>query len=135
VDEVENENEKVVVDAYDAFLRGDLAWLFACLTDDVEWIEPGPPERIPTAGVRRGREGVAEFVRRAHETFELQAFEPRTIVSIGNEVVVVGTFRRRAHSTGKVEAGDWVHLFRLRNGRIRRYQAFTDTAATLSVLE
>jgi ketosteroid isomerase-like protein len=51
------ENVQVVQRAYAAFSRGDIPALLNTLTEDVEWFIPGPPQILPYAGQRRGREG------------------------------------------------------------------------------
>jgi hypothetical protein len=44
------ENVKTAEEGYAAFGRGDLPAILELLTDDIEWIEPGPPDVIPAAG-------------------------------------------------------------------------------------
>jgi hypothetical protein len=53
------ENVKTVQEGYAAFGRGDVPAILELLTDDIEWIEPGPPDVIPVAGTYRGKDEVA----------------------------------------------------------------------------
>jgi ketosteroid isomerase-like protein len=54
----EQEDADAIQSVYAAFTRGDIPAVLDALTDDVEWFLPGPPEVIPFAGMRRGREQV-----------------------------------------------------------------------------
>ena len=46
----EQENVRIVQEAYASFQRGDIQAVLNSLTDDVEWTTPGPPDIIPMAG-------------------------------------------------------------------------------------
>ena len=56
----EQNNVQVVQDMYAAFGRGDLQEALSTLVDDVTWQVPGPTD-MPWAGLRRGRQQVAEW--------------------------------------------------------------------------
>ena len=45
----EQENVRTVIDAYSSFKTGDIEGVLKVLTEDVEWITPGPPELMPIA--------------------------------------------------------------------------------------
>src|SRR5687768_1213752 len=53
----EQENVDVVKQGYEAFGRGDIPGLLMQLDANVTWVTPGPSE-LPTAGDRRGHQGV-----------------------------------------------------------------------------
>ena len=123
----EQQNVQTIKDAYAAFGRGDVAAILALLTDDVTWELPGPAE-IPYAGLRRGRDGAAEFFRRLAESDEVQVFEPRRFLADGNLVVVLGRYEARVKATGKTAADDWVHVFEFRDGKVASWKEYYDTA-------
>ena len=55
-------------------------------------------------------------------------FEPREFIATGDKVVALG------HYVGKTSIGksfdlDWAMVFTLRNGKVVRFQEFTDSAA------
>jgi ketosteroid isomerase-like protein len=58
------ENAQTAQEGYAAFGRGDVPAILELLTDDIEWIEPGPPDVIPAAGTYRGKEEVGRLSRR-----------------------------------------------------------------------
>jgi ketosteroid isomerase-like protein len=57
----EEKNLAIVQSLFAAFVRGDVPTLLAALTDDVEWILPGPPEIVPFAGAHRGPQAVLRY--------------------------------------------------------------------------
>ena len=130
----EQENVRAVLAAYAAFGRGDIQAILDSLTDDVEWVLPGPPEVLPFAGVRRGREQVSQFFTVLAETLTLEQFEPREFIAQGDKVVVLGRSRDRMKATGRVVENEWAAVFTLRAGKIARYQVYEDTAAFVSAL-
>jgi ketosteroid isomerase-like protein len=129
----ESDNVKVVQAGYEAFGRGDLDGLLALLDANVEWVSPGP-DFVPTAGRRRGPEQVREFFRAVNDTYEFERFEPKTFVSQGDLVVVIGEDAVRVRATGKAIVEPWVHVFTVQNGRIVRFQEFIDMSASAEEL-
>jgi ketosteroid isomerase-like protein len=75
--------------AIDAFNRGDLEWLLERIDDDFvfDWTR----SRGPLAGIYRGRDGLAEFLREQWETFESFVMEPTEFIDRGRYVVVPNT--------------------------------------------
>ena len=121
-------NAEVVQGTYEAVGRGDIPALLDLLTDDVQWTFQGP-STIPFAGVRRGREGVAEFFSLVGENIEFQDFEPREFIAQGDTVVVLGFERSRIKPTGRTFEQEWAHVYKLRDGKVAEFLALEDTAA------
>jgi ketosteroid isomerase-like protein len=67
----EQANVRTVVEAYTSFKNGDIESVLKVLTADVEWITPGPPDLMPVAGKRRGRDEVAQFFSTLNEPEEV----------------------------------------------------------------
>jgi uncharacterized protein len=123
----EQENLRIIRDAYAAFVRGDIATVLANLTDDVVWDTLGPAQ-IPYAGVFRGKDGVAQFFGIFAENDEVQAFEPRRFFAEGDMVVVLGHYAARIKSTGNLAEIDWVQTFKFRDGKVAEYRDYFDSA-------
>lgn len=70
----EQGNVAAVRSVYAAFTRGDIHAVLEGLTDDVEWILPGPAGTLPFAGVRRGRAQVLQFFAVLAETLTFEQF-------------------------------------------------------------
>jgi ketosteroid isomerase-like protein len=130
----EQTNLQAVQSVYAAFGRRDISALMEALTDDVEWFLPGPPDVLPFAGMRLGREQVLEFFAVVEATLTFEQFEPREFLAQGDKVVVLGHSRDRMRSTGRVVENEWAAVFTLRDGKIARYQVYEDTAAFVSAL-
>ena len=128
----EQENVQVVQEAYAAFKRGDIPSLLNMLTDDVEWWVNGPPEIIPYAGARRGREQVAQFFTTVDETVEFPEFEPDEFIAQGDKVVTIGHDQERVKKTGRTAQNRWAMVFTLRGGKIASFRSYEDSAAVVA---
>jgi hypothetical protein len=126
----EQQNLELVRRAYEAFGRGDLNELLSLFDENIEWITPGPAD-LPTAGRRTGRQAVGEFFKSLDETFETLRFEPKEFIAQGDRVIVIGEDTSRMRATGTTLEFDWVHTFRVQNGRIVAFREYGDTAAAV----
>lgn len=100
------------------------------LTEDVEFIVPGPPG-IGAAGAWRGADGVRECLRRLREGQQNLRLNISHTVSDGANVVVRLQVQARVLSTGVVFESEIVHFFEFEGDRISRLVDFFDTAALL----
>ena len=128
-----HDNLRTVEAFYAAFGRGDLGALLNALAEDVVWQHPGPAD-VPWAGERRGRDDVAQFFIAVNRHLEVEEFTPRTFVTSGDEVIVLGHERMRTRTGGRVYGTDWVHAFAVRDGRIAGFREYTDTATIAEAL-
>ena len=122
------DNLAIVERTYAAVGQGDIPGLLELMADDVEWTLQGPT-RIPFAGTRHGRDGVAEFFTLIGTHLDFEAFGPHTFVAEGNQVVALGSERSRVKATGQAIVQEWAHVYTLRDGKITHFAAFEDTAA------
>ena len=127
----EQDNVRIVQNAYDAFKRGDIEGLLQLVADDVEWITPGPSDIMPAAGQRRGREGVADFFSSLSTQEDVELFEPQEYIAQGEKVVALSKYRGRVKTTGRTAETDLVHVFDIKDGKVQRFREFFDTAAVL----
>src|ERR1700754_4945334 len=123
----EQANVRTLIDAYSSFKTGDIEGVLEVLTDDVEWITPGPPHLMPVAGKRRGRQEVAEFFSTLNEQEDVELFEPLEYLRQVAQVVVLIKYRGRVRTTGKTVDSDLVHLIPFADGRIKRFREYFDT--------
>jgi len=129
----EQDNTRVVREVFEAFARGDIAGVLDRMTEDVEWRLAGPTE-VTYAGIRRGRESLAEFFKTLNEAAEFERFEPGESIAQGDKVVVLGHERQRIRATGQVVEIDWAMVFTLRGGKVARFRNYEDTAAGAAAL-
>jgi len=130
----ENDNLNVVKDAYRAYRDRDIPALLKCLADDVKWFAIGPPEIIPSAGTRYGRDQVEQYFTTLEVTEEVDGLRPREFIAEGDKVVAIGDLQRHIKSTGSSINSPWVHVFILRAGKIYDFRSFYDTAAAVAAL-
>jgi uncharacterized protein len=121
---------EIVKACFTAFQRGDIDAIQKMSDENVEWIEPGDPAAIPFAGHGKTKYSQAEFFRIVGETSDMLKFEPQQYVTSGNHVVALGFWELRVKATEKVVRSDWAVDFTVQNGKVTRWQAYYDTAAT-----
>jgi len=125
----DEQNTKVVQDAYAAFGRGDVQGILDKLDDRIVWRGVyGAGPHVPTAGERRGKVQVGEFFKQLAENVRFSRFEPTEFIASGGKVVALGHYTATTPA-GKGFDSDFVMVFTLRNGRVTEFQEFTDSAA------
>jgi ketosteroid isomerase-like protein len=122
------ENKQFVLEGYQLFQRGDIAALIARCHDDADWISPDT-ETAPFSGSFHGKQGLAEFFMKLDASLQAIRFEPQEAIAEGDKVVVLGEATWLVKSTGRQFDTPWIHVFTVRDGKIARIQALTDTAA------
>jgi hypothetical protein len=126
----EEQNTKIVQAGYAAFGSRNIPALLDLLDDSIVWQGVvGSQSHVLPSGVRHGKSAVAEFFRLIDEHQTFHAFEPRQFVAQGDTVVVLGHYNISHKSTGGKVDTDWVMVFKLANGKIVRFQEFSDSAA------
>lgn len=123
----EQDNVEVVRSAYQNFKTGDIGALLGQVSEDVDWRLP-EIEGAPFAGARKGRGQVSEFFSSLADSQDVLSFEPREFVAQGDKVVVLGTYNWRVKTTGRDWAGDWAHVFTVRDGQIVGFHEYLDSA-------
>ncbi len=124
---------EVVKACYAAFERGDIAGVLSRVSPDVSWIDPGFPD-VPYAGVRNGRDGVADFFQSLRVHVEFSSFEVGTVIANGPDVVVFGHFAGIDRQTGTRFRSDWAMRWKVENGLVTHHQAYADTSAIARAL-
>jgi uncharacterized protein len=124
---MEQDNVKVVQQAYANFKTVNIPALLDQLSEKVEWQLP-EMEGVPLGGKRKGRDGVAGFFTKLAETEEVISFEPREFVAQGEKVVAMGSYSFRVKGTQRDFTSDFTHVFTVQNGKIARFQEYMDTA-------
>ena len=124
----EQENTKVVQQAYQFFKSADIQSLLGLMSDDVSWQLP-KVENVPFSGKRQGREAVGQFFSTLAEVQDVVSFEPREFVAQNDKVVVLGTYTWRLKANGREYGGEWAHVFTIRDGQITGFHEYMDTAS------
>jgi len=130
----EQNNLSVVRTAYLAYRYRNFDALRNCLTEDVKWFAIGPPNLIPSAGTRYGRDQVEQYFATLDGIEDIQSFEPEEFVVEEDKVVAIGDLERRIDASGNLLQSPWVHVFTLRRGKISNFRSFYDTAAAVTAI-
>lgn len=123
----EQANLQLVQEGYADFARGDVQNLLGKFADDIQWVIPGSKNN-PLAGTYGGRSRVGEFFKLLSDLTEINTFEPREFIAQGDKVVVLGRETGRVKSTGRTFQADWAMAFTVQNGKVVRFQEYTDTS-------
>jgi uncharacterized protein len=121
----EQENVGRITKIYEAFGRGDTAYIIDQLDDGVSWVSRLEPV-VPWAGDFSGKEQVPRFFAAISESVDVTAFNPLEFVAQGDTVVSLGEFGCRVRATGKSALTRWVFIWKLRDGRVTSYEQFHD---------
>lgn len=125
----EQDNLQRVQDAYAAFGRGDIAGVMRDIADDIEWVIPGPAD-IPFAGTVRGKQALQGWFGTLAQSLSFQRFEPYEFIGRGDKVVALVRTEATAQATSRRVTNELAHVFTYRDGKLVRFQEFSDTAAT-----
>ncbi|HEY8975340.1 MAG TPA: nuclear transport factor 2 family protein [Burkholderiaceae bacterium] len=123
-----NDALTLIQDAYGCFGRGDIPALLALTTPDVDWRFHGDHGAGYTGRVI-GHAHLAEWFGEVARADDIQSFEPREFLAGPDHVTVIGHERTIARATGRVFETPWVHVWRLREGRIAGFTGLFDTQA------
>jgi uncharacterized protein len=123
----EQDNIRVVQQAYENFKTGNIQALLGLMSEDIEWNLPAI-ENVSFSGKRRGRAAVGEFFASLAGSQEPIEFAPEEFIAQGDKVVSLGHYRWRVKETGREYAGDFAHVFTVRNGSVVGFQEYMDTA-------
>jgi len=115
----------IVKGHYDANDRKDLDGMIADFAPDIQWTEmDGFPCRGTFIGTQEVIENVFAVLGRDFEDF---AFTLENLLDAGNSVVGVGNYHGTYRATGKSFNIRVVHVWHVSEGRIDRFEQFTDT--------
>jgi ketosteroid isomerase-like protein len=89
---------------------------------------------MPGAGTHSGKEEVGSLFSGMRERWEGLVLSPDEFVEQGDAVVVLGHLEGRAKATGTDVKVPFVHVWRMRGGKVYRGQALTDTAVVADAL-
>jgi hypothetical protein len=130
----EEKNLEIVKQGYEHFANGDIAGLLALFDPDIEWVTP-TVEGADHTGPRRGRDSLPEFFGQLEATEDISRFEPREFIAQDDKVVVLGNIKATVKTTGREYETDWVHIFRLADGKITGFTEFFDNAVVTKAFQ
>ena len=131
----EQKNVEVAKTMYNTLIAGDMAGAFAVMADDITWTYYGGEGFIPFTGVYRGHEGVEKFFGDFGAVATMLGMEIQSYSPSGDTVFVKGIEKTRINATGKEYAAPWVHVIRIKDGKIVSYEEHIDSALVAAALQ
>ena len=128
-----SENKNLIQGLYEAFGRGDMAYVFAAFAEDISWTEA---EGFPYAGTYIGADEILSgvFMRIAAD-WDGWAATPHEHIEEGDTVITLGTYSGTCKATGKSMKAPLVHVWRIRDGKITSFVQHTDTALVREAMQ
>ena len=123
----EQQNIERVTRIYEAFGRGDIAYIIGQLADNVRWVSHLDPI-VPWSGDRSGKANVPTFFEAIGRTVDVLGFEPQEFIAQWDAVVSMGRFRATVRATGKTDDSLWIFIWKFGGGKVVSYEQFHDPA-------
>jgi uncharacterized protein len=117
----------IVRGIYDAFGKGDVPGVLGSLDERVRWQEAEGTkyaDRNPYTSPQAVAEGVFQRIVADLPDF---AVVPGSFIEGGDTVVVEGRYKGTSGATGARLDAQFVHVWQLRDGKVVRFQQYTDT--------
>jgi uncharacterized protein len=113
---------------YAGFARGDVPFVMGALDPRIEWREAESfiyADKNPYVGPQAVLEGFFARIGGEWDGFSATAEE---IIGLGDTVISQGRYRGTYKATGNRVDAQFVHVFQVKDGKIVRFQQYTDTA-------
>ncbi len=123
----ESDNVELLKRAFAAFDAGDIPGVLSAFADNVDWNNP-VVKGVPHSGPRHGLNEIRQFFDTLAEAEEPEEFARNEFIAQGDKVAVLGTYRARVKSTGRVYESPLSQVWTIRNGKIQKLDQFFDTA-------
>lgn len=118
-------NFEIIKDHYKGSDDKNLSAMLAPLSSNTQWTEMAG---FPCAGVYTGPEEVVENVfKRLEKDWDGYTFKLERLIDAGDSVVGVGTYYATYKETGKSMEARVTHVWDLKEGKVVRFEQFTDT--------
>jgi ketosteroid isomerase-like protein len=124
----ESANIETVKAMYGAFRRSDIPGILRHMDESIVFTVPGT-SAVPVAGQRNGLREVERFFENLAQREEFSLFEPRDFIAQANRVVALVHYEGHDKITGRFFKADSAMLWTFGDGKVIRFQEFTDTEA------
>lgn len=127
-------NADIVRGLYEAFGRGDVPSVLGLLAPDVEWRESeNSPYAAPGGGWHGPDAVVSNVFEKMGEDWTAFAVHPVAFHDAGAVVTVEGRYVAE-HESGEPLDSQFCHLWTLHDGKVTRFQQYTDTGQFQAVM-
>ena len=119
-------HEQIIRRVYEAFNRWDIPAILGAFASDIEWVaaDHSPlADHSPYRGLEAVRDGV---FARIGTHFEL-IIRVDDLLESGDRIVMLGYYEGAPKATGRRFHAQVAHVWTLAQGKVRRFQQYTDT--------
>lgn len=124
-------NVEVIRGLYESFGKGDVGAVLGLMDEKVDWQEPDSLPFEDQIGPQAVGENIFGQLVQLVENFSVTTDE---IHDAGDVVFGVGTYRGKGAKTGKEFEAAFVHVWRMKDGKIAGFRTYTDTHIWLQAL-
>jgi uncharacterized protein len=122
------ENKQKIEGLYQAFGKGDVSYIMSALDPEIEWWEAEGfiyADKNPYRGPQSVLMGVFGRLMNQWDGFAVSVDE---VLDAGDSIVGCGHYTGKYRQTGREVRAQFAHVFTLRDGKVVKFQQYTDTA-------
>lgn len=121
------DNVTILRGAYEAFAKGDVPAVLSVFDAKIEWNEAEHVTYWPGSAFQGPQAVVGGVFARIPQDFDGFRIEVRRMLASGDTVVVEARYRATAKATGKPLDAQVTHVWDFRDGKVTKFQQYTDT--------
>jgi ketosteroid isomerase-like protein len=121
------EARRVLVQAEDAFRKGDYERLAALYHDDIDWVFHGPGSIFPEVGHRRGKIEVFKTMVALNTLYRFDHYVTEHLIAEGDWAAGVADVKMAERARGRIIQCKIASFQRVRDGKVIEYRGFTDS--------
>ncbi len=128
------ENMEVIRGMYESFSRGDVSAVLGQMHQQIEWRQAENfiyADRSPYVGPQAVLEGVFARIGSEWDGFAAQVEE---LLDAGDTVVALGRYGGTCKATGNAQDTQFVHVWRVKDGKAVRFQQYANTLHVARVM-
>lgn len=126
-------NLEIVKSLYTAIVSRDPDTILKIFNPNIEWIQN---EGFPGGGKHVGADAVLNDVfAKFRQEWEIWQVNVEEWLDAGDTIVALGEYRGVYKSTGKSTTAAFAHVYKLKSGRIVRFQQYTDTLKVAEAMQ
>jgi ketosteroid isomerase-like protein len=129
------DNVAVIKSIYEAFARGDVPAVVERMHPRIEWREADNfpyADKNPYVGPDAILQGVFTRLATEWDSFRVDVDD---VLGLGDHVLALGRYRARYKRTGRELDAQCAHVWWLSEGKVTRFQQYTDTHQVRRVVE
>lgn len=129
-------NEAIILKAYAARNRPDLAGLMSCFADDAVYAFNGRGMGVPGMDAPiQGRAAIEAQMKVFIDTFRFDDWKVMSLISSGDEAVLNWSARVVHLPSGRAEPSEVIDQLKFRDGKIVLLRQHTDTALVMRLTQ